>query len=47
MLDSRTVDALKSPPEALWSAPLPPHSLLNIGDADIHIISVELKEPTG
>jgi len=47
MLDSRTVDALKSPPKALWSAPLPPHSLLNVGDADMHIISVELKEPTG
>ena len=44
MLDSRMVDALKSPPKALWSAPLPPHSLLNVGDADLHVISVELKE---
>ena len=35
---------LKVPPTVLWSAPLPPHSLLNIGTADMHIISVELKD---
>ena len=45
ILDSRKVDSLKSPPNTLWSAPLPPHSLLNVGKADMHIISVELKEP--
>jgi hypothetical protein len=44
LLDSRTVDALKTPPTVLWSAPLPPHSLENVGGADMHIISVELKE---
>ena len=44
LLDSRTVDALKVPPTVLWSAPLPPHSLLNIGTADLHVISIELKE---
>jgi hypothetical protein len=44
LLDSRLVGALKSPPKVMWSAPLPPHSLLNVGDADIHIISVELKD---
>ena len=43
LLDSREVDALKVAPTVLWSAPLPPHSLLNIGTADMHIISVELK----
>ena len=43
LLDSRTVDALKTPPTVLWSAPLPPHSLENVGEADVHIISVELK----
>src|SRR5947208_3666833 len=44
LLDSRTVEALKVPPTVLWSAPLPPHSLENVGGADLHIISVELKE---
>jgi hypothetical protein len=47
LLDSREVDALKAAPTVLWSAPLPPHSLLNIGAADMHIISVELKESVG
>jgi hypothetical protein len=44
LLDSRTVDALKVPPTVLWSAALPPHSLENVGGADLHVISVELKE---
>ncbi|GAA4281461.1 hypothetical protein [Gaetbulibacter aestuarii] len=43
VLDSRN---LESPPKlhtALWSEPLPPHTLENVGSADIHLISVELK----
>jgi len=44
LLDSRTVLTLQDPPPALWSAPLPPHSLLNVGEADLHLISVEVKE---
>jgi len=44
LLDSRTVDALKVPPTVLWSAPLPPHSLENVGGAELHVISVELKD---
>jgi hypothetical protein len=31
------------PPEALWGEPLPPHSLENVGETPIHIISTELK----
>jgi hypothetical protein len=46
LLDSRTVEALKTPPTVLWSAPLPPHSLENVGGADLHVISVELKDNT-
>ncbi len=34
------------PPPALWSPPLPPHSLENVGTAEIRVISVELK-PAG
>lgn len=44
ILDSRTVEAFKNPPPAIWSDSLPPHSLRNIGDADIRLISVEMKD---
>jgi hypothetical protein len=44
ILDSRTVEAFKNPPPVVWSAPLPPHSLENIGERDLTIISVELKD---
>jgi hypothetical protein len=44
IVDSRTVDALKTPPTALWSGPLPPHALENVGDAELLIISVEVKD---
>src|SRR5437764_8228390 len=46
VLDSRTVDALKNPPAVVWSSPLPPHSLQNIGEMDLNIIAVELKDNT-
>lgn len=44
VLDSRTVPALASPAPALWSAPLPPHTLENVGDGDVRVVSVELKD---
>ncbi|MEJ2665559.1 MAG: hypothetical protein P8Z81_00400 [Deinococcales bacterium] len=44
MVDSRQVPAMASPPSTLPSDPLPPHALENVGDGDIHIISVELKD---
>jgi hypothetical protein len=44
MLDSHTIDALKTAPEVLWGAALPPHSLENVGDTDVRVISVELKD---
>lgn len=42
LLDSRTIDppALGS---ALWASPLPPHTLENIGQSTVHVLSVELK----
>jgi hypothetical protein len=43
VLDSRSVSALQNPPSALWSETLPPHSLLNAGATDLHIIAVEIK----
>lgn len=30
-------------PAATWSEPLPPHSLENVGDVAIHVVSVEIK----
>ena len=43
-LDSQTAGL--TPPKVLWSPPLPPHTLENVGDREIHIISVELKQST-
>ncbi len=42
LLDTRTLASL--PSEFMWSAPLPPHSLENVGDTTLHIIAVELKD---
>jgi hypothetical protein len=42
LVDSRDRD----PPDAssgLWIDPLPPHSVENVGPADLHIIAVEVK----
>jgi hypothetical protein len=42
VMDSRTI--AKVPDEsALWSGPLPPHTLENIGASELRAISVELK----
>ena len=46
MVDSRKVEAMKNPPQTLWSAPLPPHALKNVGEKDLHVISVEIKNAT-
>ena len=41
-LDTRT---LASPPASIvWSAPLPPHTLENVGTSEIRVITVELKD---
>lgn len=42
--DSRTMAATPKPGEALWLPPLPPHQVENVGDSDLHIIAVELKQ---
>lgn len=43
MLDSRESQELSTVPSILWSEPLPPHSVENVGQAEICLISVELK----
>jgi len=43
LVDTRELDQPFELPRAAWSDPLPPHSFENVGAADIHLISVELK----
>jgi len=43
MLDSRNLPNSLTSSKALWSEPLIPHALKNIGDKDLHIICVEIK----
>lgn len=43
MVDSRNISNSPVPNTALWSEPLAPHSLQNIGDKNLHVISVEVK----
>jgi hypothetical protein len=42
-LDTRAAGVVLSPGQAIWSAPLGPHTLENVGDEAIHLISVEVK----
>ena len=44
MVDSRTIEAMKNPPSALWSDALPPHALKNVGEKEMRVISVEIKK---
>ena len=43
LVDSRTLSQTPAPATALWSGPLPPHTLKNAGVNDLHAISVEIK----
>jgi hypothetical protein len=45
LVDSRAMDFPRERPLVLWSEPLPPHTLENVGDDLIHVIVVELKGP--
>jgi hypothetical protein len=45
LLDSRTIES-PAPGAALWSAPMPPHTLQNVGQSELRVISVELKHTT-
>ena len=45
VLDSRTLGG--SSPSVAWSEALPPHTLENVGGAEIRVISVEIKQPGG
>lgn len=44
--DSRTMGSTPERGATLWSQPLGPHFVKNVGDADLHVIAVELKTPS-
>ncbi len=44
VFDSRAAQTLPPAGTVLWSPPLPLHSVENVGDAEIRVISVELKD---
>ena len=44
MVNLREVESLAEPPSVLWAEPLPPHALQNVGEADLRLVSVVLKE---
>jgi quercetin dioxygenase-like cupin family protein len=43
LVDSRALPRKVSPGEAVWTGPLVPHYLHNIGDAELRVIAVEIK----
>ena len=43
LVDSRSLEKSFAPHSALWSEPLGPHALKNVGQQELHIISVEVK----
>jgi quercetin dioxygenase-like cupin family protein len=43
MVDSRMAGMTAGPGQVLWSGPLPPHSLENVGTEEIRVLSVEIK----
>ena len=43
-LDTRAGAGPPRPATTLWSGPLPPHSLENVGEAELRLIMVELKD---
>lgn len=44
LVDSRNVAAYQNPPPAVWTDPLTPHSLLNVGQQDLRVINFEIKD---
>ena len=43
LVDTRAAGTLPEPGTALWSDTLGPHTLENVGTADLHVIGIELK----
>jgi mannose-6-phosphate isomerase-like protein (cupin superfamily) len=45
LVDSRSFPEQPYAGQALWSAALPPHYVHNIGNAVLHVVAVEVKDP--
>ncbi|MBS0584071.1 MAG: hypothetical protein JSS42_13315 [Proteobacteria bacterium] len=43
LVDSRAMTAKPQPGSAIWSAPLMPHYVQNVGQTSLHIIAIEIK----
>jgi hypothetical protein len=43
LVDTRDGGTLPQPGTVVWGSKLPPHTLENVGDSEIHDIGVELK----
>jgi hypothetical protein len=43
LVDTRDGGSLPQPGTVIWGSELPPHTLENVGESEIHVIGVELK----
>jgi hypothetical protein len=46
LVDTRGRPAPANLPLVVWGEPLPPHTLENVGPAELHVVSVEIKDRT-
>jgi predicted metal-dependent enzyme (double-stranded beta helix superfamily) len=46
LFDSRKAGPAQKAPAIIWTDSMPPHSVENIGSAEIHLVSVEIKPAT-
>jgi quercetin dioxygenase-like cupin family protein len=44
LFDTRAANAPLRPSDALWAEPFPPHSVKNVGDTELRVIMIELKD---
>ena len=44
VMDSRTLPSRPKSGDVLWSMPLQPHSIQNVGDTELRVIAIELKD---
>jgi hypothetical protein len=47
LLDTRKLGPPPKLPLTVWSEPMPPHSVENVGEDELLLFSVELKDPAG
>lgn len=45
LLDTRNTSQKPAPGSTQWSGPFPPHTLENVGDGALRVLSVEIKKP--